>query len=49
MADGIVFFISKNNVILSSGLDGVIPPKYFKLVRDRDGKVLLDNSHLLTE
>merc|ERR1712003_71127 len=30
MKNGIKFFISDNNVILSPGLNGVIPSKYFK-------------------
>ena len=28
MEDGIKFYLSKNNVILSEGIDGVMPPKY---------------------
>lgn len=32
MRDGIVFYRSSNNVILSSGIDGVISPVYFKEV-----------------
>ncbi|KAG5674334.1 hypothetical protein PVAND_004309 [Polypedilum vanderplanki] len=40
MKDGINFFLSNNNVVLSSGLDGVIHPKYFKVVRDRHRKVI---------
>ncbi|KAH3856764.1 hypothetical protein DPMN_099358 [Dreissena polymorpha] len=36
MEDGIKFFVSANNVILSPGNeDGLIPPKYFELVMDR--------------
>ncbi|KAI8636136.1 hypothetical protein BD408DRAFT_426632 [Parasitella parasitica] len=30
--DGIVFYKSKNNVILSDGIDGIIAPLYFKQV-----------------
>eukprot|EP00121_Abeoforma_whisleri_P005762 Awhi_evm1s5222 len=30
--DGIKFYRSSNNVILSAGIDGVIPPQYFKKV-----------------
>lgn len=44
MADGMLFYVSKNNVILSSGFDEVIPPKYFKRVVDVKGKVLLEIS-----
>jgi 2'-phosphotransferase len=32
MEDGIEFFESDNGVILSSGIDGVIAPQYFKSV-----------------
>jgi 2'-phosphotransferase len=32
MADGIPFFESKNGVILTPGIDGVLPPKYFKSI-----------------
>ncbi len=28
MQDGMVFYTSSNNVVLSSGFDGIIPPKY---------------------
>ncbi|TPX34973.1 hypothetical protein SeMB42_g07235 [Synchytrium endobioticum] len=41
MQDGIVFEKSPNNVILSRGLDGVIPPKYFDRVTDSKGKIIL--------
>lgn len=39
--DGIVFYRSKNNVILSSGIDGFIDPKYFEKVIDKEGHNLL--------
>jgi 2'-phosphotransferase len=32
MLDGIEFYISSNNVILSEGVNGIILPKYFKKV-----------------
>ena len=41
MADGIEFYVSKNNVVLSSGIDKTIPPKYFKSVEDVHGKTLI--------
>mmetsp|Transcript_109256 Transcript_109256/g.308207 ORF Transcript_109256/g.308207 Transcript_109256/m.308207 type:complete len:550 (-) Transcript_109256:49-1698(-) len=34
MTDGIPFFMAKNEVILSPGLRGVIPTKYFQLVKN---------------
>lgn len=37
MEAGIEFFLSKNGVVLSSGIDGVIPPIFFKSVTDRKG------------
>lgn len=39
--DGIQFRISENEVILSSGIDGVIPPKYFSKVIDRKTGMLV--------
>jgi 2'-phosphotransferase len=39
--NGIKFFISKNNVILSPGENGVIAPKYFKIVHNKNGEVLM--------
>ena len=29
MKEGAQFFLSKNNVVLTSGINGVIPPKFF--------------------
>lgn len=40
--DGIDFYTSNNNVILTAGIGNVLPPKYFKIVRDRAGKVLYE-------
>ncbi|KAI7900447.1 phosphotransferase KptA/Tpt1 [Cokeromyces recurvatus] len=36
--DGIIFYRSKNHVILSNGIEGIIAPKYFKKVIDKEGK-----------
>ncbi len=41
IADGITFYISENDVILSAGIEGVIPASYFKEVTDKNGKKLL--------
>ena len=41
--DGINFYISSNNVILTEGIDGTLPPKYFKKVVSKDGSVLLED------
>ena len=40
--DGIPFYISSNNVILTEGIDGTLPPKYFKKVVGKNGSVLLE-------
>ncbi|GAN03051.1 RNA 2'-phosphotransferase, Tpt1 / KptA family protein [Mucor ambiguus] len=40
--DGIVFYRSKNNVILSEGIQGIIAPGYFNQVTDRDNHRLLE-------
>lgn len=40
LRDGVEFFESSNGVILSSGIDGVIPPKYFLQVTDAAGNAL---------
>ncbi|KAK2958104.1 putative tRNA 2'-phosphotransferase 1 [Blattamonas nauphoetae] len=37
MDAGIVFFISENGVVLSSGIDGIIPPTFFQRVTDKHG------------
>ncbi|KAJ3258430.1 hypothetical protein HK104_006989, partial [Borealophlyctis nickersoniae] len=40
VADGIKFYRSANNVILSSGMDGVLEPKYFRKVVGPKGQRL---------
>ncbi|KAL4481763.1 hypothetical protein ABPG74_007852 [Tetrahymena malaccensis] len=47
--DGIDFFISKNNVVLTSGINKVLPPQYFKVVKDRNGKVLFEQPKEVVE
>lgn len=39
--DGIDFYISTNNVILTEGIDGVLPAKYFKSVVSSKGVDML--------
>lgn len=41
--DGVEFFTSDNGVILSAGIDGTLPPKYFSHVTGTNGDVLVDN------
>ena len=43
MQDGLEFYLSKNKVVLSSGIDGTILPIYFKIVKDLKGSVLYEN------
>lgn len=45
MKDGIEFFISANNVILTEGIDGLLPAKYFKKVMKRDGTIIQEQVH----
>lgn len=40
MEDGMKFFISSNKVVLSSGINGVISPKYFKTVKNQKYQVI---------
>lgn len=37
MKDGIKFYVSENNVILSKGIDGILAKKYFKTVTNKEG------------
>ena len=41
-SDDIVFFRSDNGVLLTSGLEGKLPKRYFSHVTDMNGKLLLD-------
>ncbi len=49
MKDGIEFYISSNNVILTEGKDGVLPPQYFLKVTGRDGHVIETREQILLE
>lgn len=42
MKDGIDFFISSNNVILTEGKDGVLAPEYFRRVVSKKGDIILE-------
>lgn len=44
MENGMKFYLSSNNVILTSGFDGVIPTKYFTRVIDRKGSLVFDST-----
>ncbi len=57
LADGILFFVGANRVLLTEGIHGVLPPKYFARVvdiksnsplTDRDIKMHTDKAALLT-
>lgn len=39
--DGIIFYRSSNNVILTEGIGGTLPPTYFQKVTNRNGESLL--------
>lgn len=41
LEEGIELFVSENGVVLSAGKEGVIEPKYFEIVVDRNGKKLM--------
>lgn len=38
--DGIKFYLSANKVVLSSGINNIISPKYFKAVKSRHGQII---------
>jgi 2'-phosphotransferase len=40
MEDGVQFFISSNNVILTEGLEGTLASVYFKRVIKKDGTLI---------
>lgn len=40
MNDGMIFYISKNKVVLTAGFDKIVAPKYFKRVTDVNGNDL---------
>ncbi|GAA6053090.1 hypothetical protein JCM3770_000379 [Rhodotorula araucariae] len=41
LADGIPVYTSTNSVVLTGGIDGVVPPKYFAKVVRKNGEVLV--------
>ena len=43
MKDRIDFYISSNKVILTEGIDGLLPAKYFKKVMKKDGTIIQEN------
>jgi len=49
MKDNIKFFISTNHVILTEGIDGVLPPKYFKRIMRKDGTVIEGKEEVAVE
>ncbi|GAA5909928.1 tRNA 2'-phosphotransferase [Sporobolomyces salmoneus] len=44
LSDGIPIFTSSNQVVLTSGIDGVVPPKYFAKVVRKSGEVLVPST-----
>ena len=38
LADGIPFYVAANGVVLTEGVDGVLPARYFARITDRDGR-----------
>ena len=45
LQDGIPFYVSKNGVVLSPGINKVIEPKYFKNVIDKNKNNLLQDQN----
>lgn len=43
--ENIKFFCSKNRVILTTGIEGELPVKYFKKVTSKSGKILFSQSY----
>lgn len=46
--DGIQFYVSENNVILTKGVDGFLSPKYFSKIIKKDG-TMIDLSSIANE
>ncbi|GAA5848480.1 hypothetical protein JCM9279_006578 [Rhodotorula babjevae] len=44
LADGVPIFTSTNSVVLTPGVDGVVPPRYFARVVRKGGEVLVPAS-----
>ncbi|BGP55214.1 hypothetical protein JCM8202_003782 [Rhodotorula sphaerocarpa] len=44
LADGIPIYTSTNSVLLTGGIEGVVPPKYFAKVVKKDGEILSPSS-----
>lgn len=44
--NNIPFYISTNNVVLSPGIDGVIPTEYLKLVTNKDHNILYSQQYV---
>lgn len=49
LADGIKFFRSSNNVVLSAGIDGVLDKRYFLKAVKTDGTVVYDRDAIIAD